>query len=58
MNNHEYVQIPISWLETLEKLANNTEIALTANVPDLLPANILLGYISSVKTIIKYNQKS
>jgi len=49
------ITIPLQWLETLQNLRNNVEYYLNATDSNGRALNILLGYLNSVDTIIKYN---
>lgn len=50
----EYIQVPKAWLETVQKMTDNIE-KLDGDKRDMQIIT-LIGYLSSIKTILKYNK--
>lgn len=54
MKKQEYVNVPVEWLNGLFHLSDRAGEIL-ADRSKIERANLLIGYCSSAKTIIKYN---
>lgn len=56
MEEQEYIEVPVSWFESLAKYKNNVKSgAINEDIASSL--NFLLGYLSSVDVILKYNNR-